>query len=175
MKLAGLATTDRVPVTRWATYPLVLVFPNEPVMATTVGATRRSRAAARATWVRASRRSIGAVIAQARSTRAGTANAAAAAATGPWPTTVPPATATTSRPNHSAAKVRNRRVQASGAVRPRHDKPTGPAATTTAVAKAPAGQRDESRRPTTAITSPTRFTGTTVHHRNAKRDVASTR
>src|SRR5580693_9315262 len=156
LKLAGLATTDRAPPTRWAMYPLVLVFPNEPVMATTVGATRRRRAAARATWERASHRSRGVVTPHARSTRAGTARVAAAAATGPWPATVPPATAAISMPDHTRAKVRRRRVHAKGAVRPRHDKPIGPSATTAAVANAPAGQRDESSSPATATARPAR-------------------
>src|ERR1019366_2515520 len=141
---------DRVPETRCATYPLVLVFPNEPVMATTLGATRPRRAAARATWDPARRRSMGPMTAHARSTRAGTARAAADAATGPCPATIPPATAAASRPAHTRANVRNRRVHANGDVRPRNDNPTGPAATTTAVPNAPAGQRDETKRPAMA-------------------------
>src|SRR5271166_378935 len=75
---AGLATTAREPDNRCARWFLVEVLPYEPVMATTVGWTRRRRWDAVWTNLSARRRSNGEVSAQAMSTIAGTAIRAAA-------------------------------------------------------------------------------------------------
>ena len=117
-------------------------------MATTVGATRARRAAARATWAPARRRSKGAVTAAGQvdqgrhRQRGGGGGHRALPGHGRRPPRRRPRA-----PTHTSASVRSRRVHASGEVRPRSDSPTGPTATTAAVAKAHAGQRDESRKP----------------------------
>ena len=76
---AGLATTVREPATRCATCCLVDVLPNDPVIATTVGATWARRAWAAVTYGVTSRRSTGLSTADAASTTSGTAQAPRAA------------------------------------------------------------------------------------------------
>src|ERR1700735_4970352 len=76
---AGLATTVREPASRWATCCLVDVLPNDPVIATTVGATWTRRACAAVTYGVTSRRSTGLRRPAATSTRTGTAQAPSAA------------------------------------------------------------------------------------------------
>ena len=101
-------------------------------------------AASSTKWV-ASRRSTGAVIRQATSTRSGHGHRGQGGDRGgrsQRPRRRPPATS--SVPAHTRARVRRRRVQASGEVRPRNERPTGPAATPTAAASPASGHRTES-------------------------------
>ena len=76
---AGLATTVRDPVTRWVTCCLVEVFPKEPVIATTIGATCARRVCAAVMYGVTRRRSTGTRSAHAASTTSGTAHAPRAA------------------------------------------------------------------------------------------------
>ena len=78
---AGLATTVREPASRCATCCLVDVLPNDPVIATTVGATWARRACAAVTYGVTRRRSTGLSRAAAASTTKGTAQAPSAANT----------------------------------------------------------------------------------------------
>jgi len=120
------------------------------VIPTTIGATRASRRWASTTKCSARRRSIGAVIRQAASTRSGTASAATTASSDARPVTTPIITTAISRTAHTPARVRRRRVQANGEVRPFNDRPNGPAATTAAVRIPASGFHTEMTPPATA-------------------------
>src|SRR5674476_423904 len=169
LKLAGVATTDAVPRTRWARWFLVEVLPNEPVTATTVGATRLSRRLASVTKCAERRRSTGAVRRHAASTSRGTTSAATTAATEARPVTTPIAITTISRVAHTPARVRRRRVQARAAVLPLSDRPTGPPATARAVTTPASGHHTETTAAASATEASPRLRGVTVHHLTANR------
>ena len=170
LKLAGETTTERVGRTRWAMWPLVEVLPYEPVTATTRGSTLARRAAAASTKWPPSFRSMGAVTRQARSTSAGTARATNTATPEAGPASAPAASTTTTSPALTAARVRSLRVQANGAVRPRSDSPSGPAATAAAVTTPATGHHHETAAAPMATAARSRLTGGRRHQRNANRE-----
>ena len=139
-------------------------------MPTTVGATRRSLAAASSTKWADKRYSSGDVTRQARSTSSGTATAATTARGAASPLTTPMATMTTSSTAHTAASTRRRRVQASGEVRPRSDRPSGPVATTAATTTPATGHGTDAAAAARATTASERVAGVDTHQRPAKRE-----
>ena len=76
---------------------------------------------------------------------------------------------------HVAVRVRNRRVQASGEVRPRRPKPKGPNATAAAEPNAAPVQRAASTSPASPTSTPSTFAGVVRHHRRTKREAESGR
>ena len=140
--------------TRWARWPLVDVFPYEPVMATTVGATRRSRCRGRVDEA-GGQPSLDRRRWRGTPGRRGTGRRGRRRARAPTagPLTIPTTTTTSSSSAHTAARVRSRRVQASGDVRPRTPRPSGPAATTAAVTTPTTGHHDATTAAPSATTA----------------------
>ncbi len=115
------------------------------------------------------------MIAQARSTRTGTATAASAAAGATGPRARPIATTATSETAHTTARVRRRRVQASAEVRPFNESPAGPTTIPIATTSPARVHQQEMTRAATTKTATAPLTGVARHQRTANRDTEPAR
>ena len=133
-----------------------------------------SRCWARCTQRRDSRASSGARTASEMSTHSGMPNSSTATTGAASPTNRPTPTSTSHSSASVVAAVANRRVHASGLVRPRISRPWGPTATATAVIAGAHQKAPLSTTPTAAPSASTRLFRSSSHQRRAKRDVRPT-
>ena len=175
LKLRGVGWTAIDPARSSARWCFVEVLPKLPVIATIAGWTASRRRWARSTYGAARRSSIGRSTKAARSTTTSTdATTSAARAKG----IVVKAAATPSAPSSTAdvaASVRSRRVQASGAVRPRTDSPIGPTTQATPATAASGHTQIEAASAPTPRAASASDQPDAVHHRTAKRVAAPAR
>ena len=176
LKLAGLASTRRVDSSRWRTYCFVVVLPYDPVIATTIGATRRRRALAWATNAVRRRASRGLVMSNAASTTSGWTIASTATPVGSTAgvRSTDAATAATtvtarSMSTHAPPSSRMREVHTSADVRPGIDRRSGAMVIAAAVASAAGGNTTDPTAPATATRPSARSGGVPVHQRPVKR------
>src|ERR1039458_5619489 len=167
LKLRGVGTTVVDPARSSARWCLVDVLPKLPVIATTEGLTASRRRLARSTQGEATRSSIGTSTTPTPSTTtklAATRTAPATKGTGESAAATPRPTSATAEP---IASVRSRRVQASGLVRPRTDRPSGPTSTARPVSAARGEKKADPTIPATAASPRPTEPGDDVHHRHA--------
>src|SRR5439155_22585831 len=160
--LPGLEPTLGPPPTRWRTYSFVVVLPYEPVMATTIGATSRSRSRALVTNPSESRCSSGRAKRAARYTYPGDSSATR---TTLWAVAAGGRTLMRNSVPVIPAKRPSRGVHRSGAVRPRRPRPTGPVATTAAVTNPAGSHTNDAAAATIATTIAAAFSQRHVHQR----------